>query len=105
MDGRAEEVVREQRANFLLVIDPLPLRLRSLASTELPVTAAAAPGTRRAAASTSPGRISALLGIQPQYEHSPPTSSRSTMATERPASAQRPAAFSPAGPAPITITS
>ena len=41
-----------------------------------PVTASAAPGTRRAAASTSPGRISVLLGMQPQNEHSPPTSSR-----------------------------
>src|SRR5262245_64008295 len=49
--------------------------------------------------------MSVLDGMQAQYEHSPPTSSRSTMATVRPASAHRPAAASPAGPAPITITS
>ena len=41
MDGCLGTDERDQRANFLLVIDPLPLRLRSLASTELPVTAAA----------------------------------------------------------------
>jgi len=70
-----------------------------------PVTAEAAPGTRRAAASTSPGRSRTLEGMHPQYEHSPPTSSRSTMATDSPASAQRPATFSPAGPAPTTTTS
>src|SRR6516225_4236395 len=70
-----------------------------------PVTAWAAPGARRAAASTSPGRMSVLEGMQPQYEHSPPTSSRSTRATVRPPSARRPAACSPAGPAPTTTTS
>src|SRR5437016_605204 len=70
-----------------------------------PVTASAAPGTRRAAAMTSPGRSNVLLGMQPQYEHSPPTRRCSTRATDRPPSAQRPAAFSPAGPAPITMTS
>ena len=69
------------------------------------MTASAAPGARRAAASTSPGRMSVLEGMHPQYEHSPPTSSRSTMATRRPAVGQRPAACSPAGPAPITSTS
>ena len=41
-------------------------------------------------ARTSPGRISVLLGMQPQYEHSPPTSSASTIAVRRPPSAQRP---------------
>src|SRR5438034_8391059 len=70
-----------------------------------PVTASAAPGTRSAAATTSPGRISVLLGMHPQYEHSPPMSSFSTSATERPRPAQRPTAFSPAGPPPTTITS
>ena len=30
------------------------------------------------------GRSNALLGTQAQYEHSPPTSSRSTTATRRP---------------------
>src|ERR1700746_2710105 len=43
--------------------------------------------------------------MHPQYEHSPPTSSRSTMATVRPPSARRPAACSPAGPAPTITTS
>src|SRR5436190_11088515 len=44
-------------------------------------------------------------GTQPQNEHSPPTRRSSTIATERPPSAARPAAFSPGGPAPITTTS
>src|SRR5205085_10822246 len=70
-----------------------------------PDTAPAAPGTRRAAASESPGRSRVLLGMQPQYEHSPPTSSFSTRTTDSPRSAQRPAATSPAGPPPITTTS
>ena len=69
------------------------------------MTASAAPGARRAAASASPGRMSVLDGMHPQYEHSPPTSSLYTMATRRPASASRLAACSPAGPAPITSTS
>src|SRR5437879_2524112 len=43
--------------------------------------------------------------MHPQNEHSPPTRRSSTMATDSPPSAQRPAAFSPGGPAPITITS
>src|SRR6516165_5258356 len=70
-----------------------------------PVMVSAAPGARFAAARTSPGRMSVLLGMHPQKEHSPPTSSRSMMATRRPPSARRPAACSPAGPAPITSTS
>src|SRR4051812_2217601 len=41
----------------------------------------------------------------PHYEHSPPTSSGSTMATDNPKSAHRRAAVSPAGPAPMTTTS
>ena len=40
-----------------------------------------------------------------QNEHSPPTSRSSTIATFSPCSASRPAATSPAGPAPITTTS
>src|SRR4051794_16777554 len=43
--------------------------------------------------------------MQAQNEHSPPTSRSSTMATFRPPFASRPAATSPAGPAPITTTS
>ena len=40
-----------------------------------------------------------------QNEHSPPTSRSSTIATFSPFSASRPAATSPAGPAPTTTTS
>src|SRR5690349_1458117 len=43
--------------------------------------------------------------MQPQYEHSPPTSSASTRTVSRPRSATRPAATSPAGPPPSTTTS
>src|SRR5271168_5504554 len=51
------------------------------------------------------GRSNALLGTQAQYEHSPPTSSRSTIATCRPAARARSATFCPIGPAPSTTTS
>ncbi len=50
------------------------------------------------------GRI-ALLGMHAQYEHSPPTSSRSTAATVNPAAPARSATVCPIGPVPITITS
>lgn len=40
MDGR-QGSGRRATERFLLVVDPLPLRLRGLAATELPVTAAA----------------------------------------------------------------
>src|SRR5215470_16885449 len=43
--------------------------------------------------------------MQAQYEHSPPTSSRSTPATRRPPSASAPAQCSPGDPPPRTITS
>ena len=49
-----------------------------------PVTASARPGTRRASASASYGRSSALDGMHAQNEHSPPTSRSSTIATLRP---------------------
>ena len=75
------------------------------AASTAPVTASRAAGTRRAAASASPGRSSALLGIHAQYEHSPPTSSDSTMAVLSPAGAVRPAMFSPADPPPMMMTS
>src|SRR6266496_888518 len=70
-----------------------------------PVTAPATPGNRRAAAYSSIGRSSALLGTQAQNEHSPPTSSCSTSSADSPAAATRPATFSPGGPPPITTTS
>lgn len=49
------------------------------------MTAWRAPLARRASATAITGRSSALLGTHAQYEHSPPTSSRSTTATLRPA--------------------
>lgn len=63
MDDRAEMVSRERRADFLLVIDPLPLRLRSLASTELPTTAAAVADLAQAlgARASTLGRLAYLL--------------------------------------------
>ena len=80
-------------------------RASAAAASMGPVTASRAPGTRDAAARMSPGRMSVLLGMQPQYEHSPPTSSTSTSATCSPPDAARPATFSPAGPPPMTTTS
>ncbi len=59
----------------------------------------------RAACTASPGRSSVLDGMHAQLEHSPPTSSRSTIATRRPASASSPAQCSPGAPAPSTMTS
>ncbi len=52
-------------------------------------TASRAPGASRAACSASPGRSSVFDGMQAQYEHSPPSSSRSTIATRSPPSARR----------------
>ena len=59
----------------------------------------------RAACTASPGRSSVFDGMQAQYEHSPPTSSRSTSATRRPPSAIAAAQCSPGEPPPTTITS
>jgi hypothetical protein len=70
-----------------------------------PVTACSAPSTSRAASTASPGRSSVFEGMQAQYEHSPPTSSRSTIATCMPPSASSPAHTCPTGPAPMTIAS
>ena len=54
-------------------------RACSAFSTSMPpVMAPRIEGTRCATASASAGRSSALLGMQAQYEHSPPTSSDST---------------------------
>jgi hypothetical protein len=75
------------------------------AGSTRPVTASAAPGARRAAASASPGRSRVFDGMHAQYEHSPPTRSRSTMATLRPPSASRAAQCSPGAPPPTTTTS
>ena len=80
-------------------------RASAAATSSLPVTASAAPGIRLTSASASYGRSSALDGMHAQNEHSPPTSRSSTIATFSPCSASRPAATSPAGPAPTTTTS
>src|SRR4029077_1723697 len=70
-----------------------------------PPMASRAPSTFLASATASTGRSSALLGTQPQYEHSPPTSSCSTTATDRPAARLRSVTFCPTGPARSTMTS
>ena len=80
-------------------------RSSTACTSSAPPIASAAPGMRRASARTSPGRSSAFDGMQAQKEHSPPTLRSSTIATSSPASASRPAATSPPGPAPITTTS
>jgi hypothetical protein len=63
------------------------------------------PGTRRVSAIRLPARIIILVGMQPQYGHSPPTRRSSMAVTCNPASARVPAAYSPPGPMPITATS
>ena len=65
----------------------------------------ALPAASFAACAASPGRRSVFDGMQAQYEHSPPTSSRSTTATRNPPSANAPAQCSPGAPAPTTMTS
>ena len=67
--------------------------------------APATPRTAPASAAAVAGRSSALLGVHAQYEHSPPTSSASTIAAVSPPRTARSATFSPVGPAPITTTS
>ena len=80
-------------------------RASTAAESSGPATAAARPGTRRASARATTGRSSALLGMHAQYEHSPPTSSLSTITVLSPAARVRSATFSPTGPAPMTTTS
>src|SRR6476469_3414662 len=63
------------------------------------------PGVWRASPSSSAGRSSALVGMQAQNGHSPPTSSCSTIAVESPALTRRLAAPRPPGPAPKTTAS
>ncbi len=63
MDGRDEPLDWSGGERFLLVIDPLPLRLRALAETELPVLAAAVAdlATALGARAATLGRIAYLL--------------------------------------------
>lgn len=63
-----------------------------------PSTARRRPGTRRASARASTGRSSALLGSHAQNEHSPPSSSFSTITVLSPAALVRSARFSPSVP-------
>ena len=60
---------------------------------------------RRPSASRSAARTIIFEGMQPQYGHSPPTSSASIPTTLRPASARLPATSSPPGPKPTTTAS
>ncbi len=78
---------------------------RTASASSGPRTAPLRPGTLRASARDTTGLNRALLGMQAQYEHSPPTSSDSTTAVLSPAALVRSATFSPTGPAPITTTS
>ena len=82
-------------------LDTMKSRQASAASTSTSALAAAS----FASCTASPGRSSVLDGMHAQYEHSPPTSSRSTTATRRPPSARAPAQCSPGAPAPRTMTS
>ncbi len=67
---------------------------------------ASLPGRWRPISRISTGRSSPLLGIQAQYEHSPPTSASSTITVSRPESwLAYWAAFSPAAAPPMTMTS
>ncbi len=61
--------------------------------------------TSRAPCTASPGRSSDFDGMHAQYEHSPPTSSRSTTATRSPRAGQRRRAVLAGAPPPSTITS
>ena len=69
------------------------------------MTACFAPSRSRAARRAAALRSSAFDGMHAQYEHSPPTSSASTMTVVIPPCTVRSATFSPTAPAPITMTS
>ena len=66
-------------------------RRRVAVTSSDPVTASAAPGTRRTSRSSSAGRNSALEGMHAQKEHSPPINRSSTSTTSSPFSPRRPA--------------
>src|SRR6185503_4008763 len=72
-----------------------------------PVTASLEPGTLRAAATASSGRSIPLVGMHAKYEHSPPTSSRSTSVIRASGSSSRRAdtQASPVLPPPRITTS
>ena len=68
-----------------LEVKPVRRSSTAAASSDPPTT----PLTRFAAASACPERSSAFDGMHAQYEHSPPTSSFSIMAVDRPPAAVR----------------
>src|SRR5712664_1998537 len=92
----------------------LSSRLRAIHSTRVETLGkstlhstrdAASTRARPASVSVSPERSSVFEGTQPQYGHSPPTSSRSTTASVRPLPCSPPAIASPATPPPRHTTS
>ena len=92
----------------------LSSRLRAIHSTRVETLGkstlhstrdAASTRARSASLSVSPERSSVLEGTQPQYGHSPPTSSRSTTASVSPLSCRPTAIASPATPPPRQTTS
>src|SRR5438067_1181875 len=74
-------------------------------STSQSTREAASLRARPASSMVSADRRNVLDGTQPQYGHSPPTSSRSTTASESPLSRSPPAIASPATPPPRQTTS
>ena len=74
-------------------------------STSHSTREAARARARPASASTSAERSSVLLGMQPQYGHSPPTSSRSMTAKLIPVPFSSLATPSETVPAPMQMTS
>src|SRR5438552_1884507 len=74
-------------------------------STSQSTREAASVRARPASSSVSPDRSSVFDGTQPQYGHSPPTSSRSTTAIDSPLPCSSPAMASPATPPPRQTTS
>ena len=83
-------------------------RLRSMAFEKSYVTFSAVMPNSSACSNrltTSAFRIRALLGMQPQLRHTPPTSDLSTIAVLRSSWAALMAATYPPGPLPMTTTS
>jgi hypothetical protein len=85
--------------------ESLPVAVKSRQARAASASTSTVAVTSRASCTASPGGSSDLDGMQAQYEHSPPTSSRSTTVTRSPPSASAPAQCSPGEPAPRTMTS